>query len=91
MQNYHYSYLVGVLIFGAAWLACYLLGKSYRAEIRWGTLISAPMALTSILFVPQYWTTRRSLTSTRKYGLALKMCYGPPPWVASLLWWPKSF
>jgi len=55
MQNYHYSYLVGVLIFGAAWLACYLIGKSYRAEIRWGTLISAPMALTSILFVPQYW------------------------------------
>ena len=56
MQNYHYSYLVGVLIFGAAWVACYLIGKSYRAEIRWGTLISAPMALTSILFVPQYWT-----------------------------------
>ena len=56
MQNYHYSYLVGVLIFGTAWLACYLLGKKYRAEIRWGTLISAPMALTSILFVPQYWT-----------------------------------
>jgi len=56
MQNYHYSYLVGVLIFGAAWLACYFIGKNYRAEIRWGTLISAPMALTSILFVPQYWT-----------------------------------
>src|SRR5712692_4206421 len=56
MQNYHYSYLVGVLIFGAAWVACYLLGKKYRAEIRWGTFISAPMALTSILFVPQYWT-----------------------------------
>ena len=56
MQNYHYSYLAGALIFDAAWLACYLLGKSYRAEIRWGTLISAPLALTSILFVPQYWT-----------------------------------
>ncbi len=56
MQNYHYSYLVGVLIFGAAWVACYLLGKKYRAEIRWGTLIAAPMALTSLLFVPQYWT-----------------------------------
>ncbi len=28
----------------------------YRAEIRWGTLISAPMALTSLLFVPEYWT-----------------------------------
>src|SRR6266581_4170592 len=56
MQNYHYSYLVGVLIFGAAWVACYVLGKKYRAEIRWGTLISAPMALTSLLFVPEYWT-----------------------------------
>jgi len=56
VQNYHYSYLVGALIFDAAWLACYLLGKNYRAEIRWGTLISAPLALTSILFVPQYWT-----------------------------------
>jgi hypothetical protein len=56
MQNYHYSYLVGALIFDAAWLACYLLGKSYRAVIRWGTLISAPLALTNILFVPQYWT-----------------------------------
>ena len=56
MQNYHYSYLVGALIFAAAWLVCYFFGKNYRAEIRWGTLISAPMALTSILFIPQYWT-----------------------------------
>jgi hypothetical protein len=56
VQNYHYSYLVGALIFDAAWLACYLVGKNYRAEIRWGTLISAPLALTSILFIPQYWT-----------------------------------
>jgi hypothetical protein len=56
MPNYHYSYLVGALIFDAAWLACYLLGKNYRVEIRWGTLISAPLALTSILFIPQYWT-----------------------------------
>lgn len=56
MHNYHYSYLVGALIFDAAWLACYLLGKNYRAAIRWGTLISAPLALTSILFIPQYWT-----------------------------------
>src|SRR5260370_40002182 len=56
MQNYHESYLVGVLIFGAAWVACYVLGTKYRAEIRWGSLISATMALTSLLFVPQYWT-----------------------------------
>src|SRR5260370_25447575 len=56
MPNYHYSYLVGVLIFGAAWVVCSILGKKHRAEIRWGSLISAPMALTSLLFVPQYWT-----------------------------------
>jgi hypothetical protein len=56
LPDYHYSYLVGVLIFGAAWLVCLVLGKKYRAEIRWGSLISAPMALTNILFVPQYWT-----------------------------------
>lgn len=55
MPNYHYSYLVGVLIFGAAWVACSVIGKKYRAEIRWGSLISAPLALTNILFVPQYW------------------------------------
>jgi hypothetical protein len=56
LPNYHYSYLVGVLIFGAAWVVCSVLGKKHRAEIRWGSLISAPMALTNLLFVPQYWT-----------------------------------
>jgi len=56
LPSYHYSYLVGVLIFWAAWLACFAAGKAYRQEMRWGTLIASPMALTSILFVPQYWT-----------------------------------
>jgi hypothetical protein len=56
MLGYHYSYLVGALIFWAAWIICSILGKNYRSQIRWGTLIAAPMALTSVLFVPQYWT-----------------------------------
>ena len=56
MPGYHYSYLVGTLLFCAAWVACFVLGKNYRAQIVWGTLISAPLALTSILFIPQYWT-----------------------------------
>jgi hypothetical protein len=56
MPNYHYAYLVGTGIFWIAWIVCFILGKSYRSHIRWGTLIAAPMALTSILFVPQYWT-----------------------------------
>jgi hypothetical protein len=56
LPSYHYSYLVGVLIFWAAWIVCSVLGKTYRSQIRWGTLIAAPLALTSLLFVPQYWT-----------------------------------
>jgi len=56
LPSYHYSYLVGVIIFWVAWGTCFILGKNYRREIRWGTLIASPMALTSILFVPQYWT-----------------------------------
>jgi hypothetical protein len=56
LPSYHYSYLVGVLIFWIAWVLCFALGATYRREMRWGTLIAAPMALTSLLFVPQYWT-----------------------------------
>ena len=55
-MNYHFSYLTGALIFDAAWLACYVIGKSYRRQIVWGTVVTAPLALTSFLFVPQYWT-----------------------------------
>jgi hypothetical protein len=56
MPGYHYSYLIGTLLFCAAWAVCFILGKNYRPQILWGTLISAPLALTSILFIPQYWT-----------------------------------
>jgi hypothetical protein len=56
LPSYHYSYLTGTLIFWLAWVACFVVGKAYRSEMRWGTLIAAPMALTSLLFVPQYWT-----------------------------------
>lgn len=56
LPRYHYSYLVGTLIFWAAWTVCAVVGKTYRSEMRWGTLVAAPMALTSLLFVPQYWT-----------------------------------
>ena len=56
LPGYHYSYLVGTLIFWAAWVVCAVVGKTYRPEMRWGTLVAAPMALTSLLFVPEYWT-----------------------------------
>ena len=56
MPGYHYSYLVGVVIFGVAWMVCYFVGKAYRPQVIWGTVVSAPFALTSLLFIPQYWT-----------------------------------
>lgn len=55
LPGYHYSYLVGAGIFWVAWLVCAVLGSTYRSQMRWGTLIAAPMALTSLLFVPEYW------------------------------------
>jgi hypothetical protein len=55
-MNYHFAYLVGALLFDAAWLAFYLIGKKYRPQMIWGTVVTAPLALTSFLFVPQYWT-----------------------------------
>jgi hypothetical protein len=53
--SYHYSYFVGALLFLAAWLACFVFGRKYRHEIVWGSVVSAPFALTSLLFIPQYW------------------------------------
>src|SRR5579864_3273378 len=56
MVNYHYSYLVGTLIFSAAWTICFIAGKKYRAQIIWGSLVSAPLAISGFLFIPEYWT-----------------------------------
>src|SRR5437016_14578207 len=56
MVGYHYSYLVGALIFSLAWIICYMVGKKYRAQIVWGSLTSAPLAISGFLFIPQYWT-----------------------------------
>ena len=70
LPSYHFSYLVGVLIFWVAWVACSIFGKTYRAEIRWGTLIAAPLALTSLLFVPQYWTPPALFRQRIKDGIA---------------------
>lgn len=72
LPNYHYSYLVGALIFWAAWIVCSILGKRYRAEIRWGSLIAAPMALTSLLYVPQYWTPPSLLNLDERFRVGIE-------------------
>jgi hypothetical protein len=44
-----------VIIFWIGWLGCFVFGKAYRSHMRWGTLLAAPLAITSLLYVPQYW------------------------------------
>ncbi len=72
LPSYHYSYLVGAAIFWVAWAACFIFGRTYRREIRWGTLIAAPMALTSILFVPQYWMPPSLLDLDQKIRVGIE-------------------
>lgn len=71
-MNYHFAYFVGALLFDAAWLACYLIGKSYRPQMLWGTVISAPLALTSILFIPQYWTPPSLLDLDARFRVGIE-------------------
>lgn len=70
--SYHYSYLVGVIIFWAAWVGCFVVGRAYRTEMRWGTLLAAPLALTSLLFVPQYWTPPSLLDLDQKIRVGME-------------------
>jgi hypothetical protein len=56
LWNDHDSYLLGVLIVGAAWILFSMFWKNYRAEIRWGTLI----------FVPPCWTPPALFNLDRK-------------------------
>src|SRR5215472_8670050 len=86
-MNYHFAYLVGALLFDAAWLACYLIGKKYRAQVIWGTVISAPLAITSILFIPQYWTPPSLFDPTHVSAWASKISYGPAPSAACFGRW----
>jgi hypothetical protein len=72
LPSYHYSYLVGVLIFWVAWAACAILARNYRSEMRWGTLIATPAALTSLLFVPEYWTPPSLLNLDQKFRVGIE-------------------
>lgn len=72
LPSYHYSYLVGTFIFWVAWVLCSVLGRQYLSEIRWGTLIAAPMALTNLLFVPEYWTPPSLFDLDQKIRLGIE-------------------
>jgi hypothetical protein len=71
-MNYHFSYLVGTLLFFVAWMLCLLLGVRYRRQSIWGSLVSAPFALTSILFIPQYWTPPSLFNLDARYKVGIE-------------------
>lgn len=60
------------MIFWVAWFGCAALGKAHRSEMQWGTLIAAPFALTSLLFVPQYWTPPSLLDLDQKIKVGVE-------------------
>lgn len=72
MPSYQYSYLVGTLLFVVAWMACLGAGRSYRRQSIWGALVSAPFALTSILFIPQYWSPPSLFNLDARYKVGIE-------------------
>jgi len=71
-MSYHYSYLVGVLIFWAAWIVCYAVGKSYRRQMLWGSLVAGPLGVTNILFGHQYWTPPSLFDLDNRIGFGIE-------------------
>jgi hypothetical protein len=72
MLGYEYSYLVGALIFVVAWVGCYWFGRSYRAQEIWGSVVSAPFALTGFLFIPQYWSPPSLFNLDNRIGISIE-------------------
>ena len=81
--NEHFAYLVGALLFAAAWVVCFLVGKRYRPQMLWGSLVSAPFALTSVLFIPQYWTPPSLLDFDKRFKVGIEDLSGRPLLVGS--------
>lgn len=72
MPDYHYSYLMGTLLFVAVWFVCLIVGKSYRRQSGWGALVSAPFAITSLWFIPQYWSPPSLFNLDAKYKVGIE-------------------
>jgi hypothetical protein len=72
VPDYHYSYLIGTLLFVAAWMVCLIAGKRFQPQSAWGALVSAPFAITSILFIPQYWTPPSLFDLDARYKVGIE-------------------
>jgi hypothetical protein len=70
--GYQYSYFVGALIFIVAWVALYAFGRQHRAQMIWGSLLSAPFALTGFLFIPEYWSPPSLFNWAERFGISIE-------------------
>jgi hypothetical protein len=70
--DYQYSYLLGAMLFVIAWVLLYLFAREHRAQMLWGTLVAAPFALTSFLFIPEYWTPPSLFDLAARYGISIE-------------------
>ena len=53
-----YEYLIGDLIFLAIWLILYFIRNDLRRKMLFSSLLSAPLGLTEIFFIPWYWNPK---------------------------------
>jgi hypothetical protein len=70
--DYQYSYLVGALIFVAAWIVLYVFAKQHRRQMIWGSLLSTPFALTAFLFIPEYWSPPSLFNWAQRFGISIE-------------------
>jgi hypothetical protein len=72
MIDYQYSYFVGSLIFVAAWVVFYFVSKTHRRQMIWGSVLSAPFALTGFLFIPEYWIPPSLFDLAARFGIGIE-------------------
>lgn len=53
-----YEYLIGDFIFLAIWLILYFIRNDLRKGMLFSSLLSAPLGLTEIFFIPWYWNPK---------------------------------
>jgi hypothetical protein len=50
-----YIYLIGVVVYGLIWIVFFLMRKDLRRKLLLSSLVCAPLGVSEILFIPEYW------------------------------------
>ncbi len=60
------------LVFLSAWVALYVAFPRLRTEMRWASVLTAPLGLTEPLFVPEYWSPPSLLDLAARTGFDIE-------------------